>query len=79
MSMKNNQAMNLSELAATATLGELALADTQGKLKLTKLPAGKPPKGLATANRVGGGGTRWQPAVRAGHANRHLKGGDPVR
>jgi hypothetical protein len=41
MSMKNNQAMNLSQLAATATLGELALADTQGKLKLTKLPPAK--------------------------------------
>jgi hypothetical protein len=33
--------MNLSQLAATATLGELALADTQGKLKLTKLPPAK--------------------------------------
>jgi hypothetical protein len=33
--------MNISQLAATATLGELALADTQGKLKLTKLPPAK--------------------------------------
>jgi hypothetical protein len=43
MDMKNETtSMNLSDLAATATLGELALADTQGKLKLTKLPAAQP-------------------------------------
>jgi hypothetical protein len=38
--MKNNS--NLTNLAATATAGELALADVQGKVKFTRLPAGKP-------------------------------------
>jgi hypothetical protein len=33
---------NLSKLAATATLGELALADTLGEVKLVKLPPAKP-------------------------------------
>jgi hypothetical protein len=70
---------NLSKLAATGTRLDLALAAARDEVKVTILPAGKPPKGLATANRVGGGGTRWQPTVRAGHANRRLKGGDPVR
>jgi hypothetical protein len=41
MIMNKGTQMNLSQLAATATLGELALADTQGKLKLTKLPPAK--------------------------------------
>ena len=34
--------MNISQLAATGTLGELALADTLGQVKLTKLPPAKP-------------------------------------
>jgi hypothetical protein len=33
---------NLSKLASTATLGELALADTLGEVKLVKLPPAKP-------------------------------------
>ena len=37
MSMKNTHAMDLSKLA-TATRLELEVADTQGKLKYTKLP-----------------------------------------
>ncbi len=36
------QTTNLSQLAATASLGELALAEVQGRLKLTKLPPAKP-------------------------------------
>ena len=35
------QNTNLSNLA-TAPAGELALADVQGKVKFTRLPAGKP-------------------------------------
>lgn len=35
------QTTNFSKLA-TATAGELALADVQGKVKFTRLPAGKP-------------------------------------
>ena len=71
--------MNLTQLAASGTALDLTIADVQGAVKYTILPAGKPKKSLLTASRVGGGGTRWEPSVRAGHANRHLKGGDPVR
>ena len=39
--MENTQ---LTQLAATATAGELALADVLGKVKFTRLPAGKPAK-----------------------------------
>jgi hypothetical protein len=41
MIMNKGTRMNISQLAATATLGELAIADTQGKLKLTKLHPAK--------------------------------------
>ncbi len=75
--MKNNKAMNLSDLAANGTALELLVADVQGEIKFTKLPSRKPNKANLYANRVGGGGTRWEPSVRAGHANRHLKAGSP--
>jgi len=42
MSMKNNQAMNLSQLAATGTRLDLAIADARGILKFTKLATVKP-------------------------------------
>jgi len=76
MSMKNNKA-NLSQLAAAGTALDLLVADIQGEVKFTKLPTRKPRKADLHANRVGGGGTRWEPSVRAGHANRHLKAGSP--
>jgi hypothetical protein len=60
--MKNNQAMNLSQLAATGTALDLALAEVRGQVKFTKLPAGKPRKADLHANRVGGGSTRWHNA-----------------
>jgi hypothetical protein len=63
--MKNNQTMNLSELAATATLGELALADTQGKLKLTKLPPAKAKRSqlVYTSGRVRAAGSNYAQKV----------------
>ena len=67
--------MNLSTLAATGTKLDLAIAEAQGKIKLTQLPPAKPKKAYLTANRVGGGGTRWQPSARAGSASRHIKAG----
>jgi len=80
MNMKNETtSMNLSQLAATGTALDLVVADVQGQVKFTKLPTRKPRKGELHADRVGGGGTRWQPSVRAGHANRHLKAGHPAR
>jgi hypothetical protein len=68
---------NLSQLA-TADKLDLLLADIKGDVKFIKLPTRKPKKAYLTADRVGGGGTRWQPSVRAGHANRHLKAGSPT-
>ena len=65
MSMKNNQAMNLSQLAATGTTLDLVVADVQGQVKFTKLAPAKPRKADLRANRVGGASTRWSPAARA--------------
>ena len=58
-SMKNNQAMNLSQLAATGTALDLLVADIQGEVKFTKLPTRKPRKADLVADRVGGASTRW--------------------
>jgi hypothetical protein len=73
--MKNDSMTDLSALAARGTNLDLLLAEVQGKVKVTKLKARKPAKQYLTADRVGGGGTRWEPANRAGHANRRLKAG----
>jgi hypothetical protein len=53
--MKNNEAMNLTQLA-TADRLSLELADTRGELKFTKLPPAKPRRSqlVYTAARVGG-------------------------
>jgi len=42
MSMKNNKAMNLSQLAAAGTALDLVVADVQGQIKFTKLATRKP-------------------------------------
>jgi len=63
MNMKNNQT-NLTAYA-TATRLELEVADTQGKLKFTKLPPAKARKAHLHADRVGGGSSRWHPAATA--------------
>ena len=67
--------MNISQLAANGTKLDLLLAEVKGDIKLTQLPPAKPKKAHLTANRVGGGGTRWQPSARAGSASRHIKAG----
>ena len=67
--------MDLSKLAAQGNAIDLLLAEVKGDIKFTQLPPAKPKKAHLTANRVGGGGTRWQPAARAGHASRHIKAG----
>ncbi len=59
MSMKNNKAMNLSQLAAAGTALDLLVADIQGEVKFTKLPTHKPRKADLVADRVGGASTRW--------------------
>ena len=61
----------------TATKLDLLVAELQGEVKVTRLAPAKPRKAHLHADRVGGGGTRWQPAVRGGHANRHLRAGAP--
>ena len=57
--------MNISELAAHGTALDLALAEVRGEVKVTKLPTRKPRKEHLTANRVGGGSTRWHAAATA--------------
>ncbi len=65
MNMNKGTQMDLSQLAATATLGELALADAQGKLTLTKLPTRKPRKGET-----------WSPANKGGRVTGVANGGN---
>lgn len=62
----------------TMTAAELTAAIASGTMTLTRLPRRGPRKGEATANRVGGSGTAWRPAVSAGHANRHIRSGSPA-
>jgi hypothetical protein len=42
MSVNETTMTNLSKLAATATKLDLAIAEAQGQIKFTKLPAAKP-------------------------------------
>jgi hypothetical protein len=57
--MKNNQAVNLSTLAATGSPLDLVLAEVRDTAKYTVLPARKPRRSELYANKVGGGSTRW--------------------
>ena len=50
--------MNISELAQASKL-DLAIAEAQGKVKVTRLATRKPRKANLYANKVGGGSTRW--------------------
>jgi hypothetical protein len=43
----------------TATKLDLAIAEAQGKIKVTRLPIRRPRKGELVMSRVGGSGTRW--------------------
>jgi hypothetical protein len=51
--MKNNQAMNLSDLAANGTALELAIAEVQGEVTVTRLKVKNAPKtsGVGVKNR----------------------------
>ena len=63
--------------ASTANLLSIA-SDLQaaGKtVKVTVLPTRRPSKQFLTSERVGGGKTAWRPAIKMGHASRHLKAG----
>jgi hypothetical protein len=62
--MKNNQAMNLSELAAAGTALDLALAEVRGQVKVTKLRTRKPRKGEG-----------WTPANKGGRVTGVANGG----
>jgi hypothetical protein len=62
---------NLTYLA-TAPTAELAQAATKGEIKFTQLKTRKPRKALLTADRVGGGSTRWHNST---GANGRLKAG----
>lgn len=57
--------MNLTTLASNGTKLDLALAAARGEIKLTVLKPRRARKGERLADRVGGAGTRWQPAARA--------------
>jgi len=62
----------------TMTAAELNAAIASGAMTLTRLPQRGPRKGEATMSQVGGSKTAWRPAVKAGHANRHIRSGAPV-
>jgi len=62
----------------TLTTAELNAAIAAGKFKVTRLPVRGPRKGEATMSQVGGSKTAWRPAVKAGHANRHIRSGSPA-
>ncbi len=64
--------MNLTQLAATGTRLDLALAEVRGEVKVTRLAPAKPRRSQLFAAQVGGGSTRWRPAT-AG--NGRLKAG----
>ena len=49
---------DLSILAAAAS-DDLLIAEIQGKVKVTRLPARKPRKSELIMTRVGGAGSRW--------------------
>jgi hypothetical protein len=53
--MKNNQAMNLSDLAANGTALELAIAEVQGVAKIKRLPTRGPRKGETLSRGQAGG------------------------
>lgn len=60
------------------TATELNAAIAAGQFKITRLPVRGPRKGEATMSQVGGSKTAWRPAVKAGHANRHIRSGAPA-
>ena len=64
--------MNLTQLAATGSALDLALAEVRGEAKVTRLAPAKPKRGQLWAAQVNGGSTRWSPAT-AG--NGRLKAG----